>query len=75
MLAALSRRTNNFAASTAVTTGSPVELRIALTLYFPEEWAYLRSPFHACMAIIVTAVTIPLVGVIFRGSEGCDTQY
>ena len=73
VLAVLSRRATNFSAAIAVTIGSLVGLWIALTPYFPEEWAELRSPFHAFMAVIVTTVTIFLIGVICSGSKYRNT--
>ncbi len=46
LLAALSRRADNFSAAPAVTIGSLVVLWVAFSPYFAEEWSLLKSTFH-----------------------------
>ena len=50
--AVLWRKADNFSAATLVTIGSLAVLWIALSGYFPDEWASLKNSFHPFMAVI-----------------------
>ena len=64
LLGLLSYKADNFEAATALTIGSLVALWVSFSPYFSEEWAFLRSPFHKFMAVVLGTSTIFLVGVM-----------
>jgi SSS family solute:Na+ symporter len=64
LLGLISRRTGNAEALTATIIGVLVILWMTFSGRFPEKYAFLKSPFHTNMIIVVGTLTIFLVGLL-----------
>jgi len=64
LLGLISRRANNTAAATGVALGILVILWMTFSPNLTGTWAFLKSPFHSFMIIVVGTLTILLVGII-----------
>ncbi|MFT3902626.1 MAG: hypothetical protein QM727_05610 [Niabella sp.] len=67
LLGITSRRTVNTAAFLATIVGLLVILWMSLSYMIPEGYAFLKSPLHANMIIVVGTLVIFLTGVLFTG--------
>ncbi|MFT3935711.1 MAG: sodium:solute symporter [Chitinophagaceae bacterium] len=65
LLGLISKRTRNAEALTAVLIGIVVILWMSFSDRLPAEYAFLRSPLHKNMVIVVGTLTIFLVGLLF----------
>ena len=64
LLGIISRQTKNHEAFTATIIGILVILYLSLSRYIPEKYAFLRSPLHYNMVIVVGTLTIFLSGLL-----------
>jgi SSS family solute:Na+ symporter len=64
LLGMISRATKNAEALTATVIGILVILWMTFSTFFPEKYAFLRSPFHKSMIIVIGTMTIFLVGLL-----------
>lgn len=64
LLGIISRQTKSPEAFTATIIGIIVILWMTFSSNFPEEYGFLKSPFHSNMIIVVGTLTIFLVGLV-----------
>jgi SSS family solute:Na+ symporter len=66
LLGIISRKAQSPAAATAVILGGLATLWIVISEFglWPESLAFLRSPFHILMVIVVGTLTILMVGLL-----------
>lgn len=69
LLSMISRRTTGHAALTATLIGVLVILWMTFSGRIPEAYAFLRSPFHVNMIIVIGTLTIFLVGLLLSASR------
>ncbi|MBM3883125.1 MAG: sodium/solute symporter [Verrucomicrobia bacterium] len=70
LLGLLSRRAGNAAAGAGVIAGVLVIFWMSLSPRLTGDWAWLRSPFHNFMIIVVGTLTILLVGLAWTRLVG-----
>jgi SSS family solute:Na+ symporter len=70
LLGIISRRATNAAAATGVSIGVLGICWMSLSPQFSNEWAWLRSPFHSFMIIVIGTLTILLVGLLLSAFKG-----
>jgi SSS family solute:Na+ symporter len=64
LLGIITRQTKNAEAFTATAIGVAVILWMTFSAVLPENLAYLRSPFHKSMIIVIGTLSIFLTGVL-----------
>ncbi|MEI6946376.1 sodium:solute symporter [Paraflavisolibacter sp. H34] len=69
LLGMISRRTRNHEALTATIIGILVILWMTFSRFFPEDYAFLRSPFHKNMIIVIGTLSIFLAGVLLTKNK------
>jgi SSS family solute:Na+ symporter len=70
LLGMISRRAKNAEAFTATLIGIAVILWMTFSNFIPEQYEFLRSPFHKNMIIVVGTLTIFLAGVLLAKLKG-----
>lgn len=73
LLGLISRRTRNIEALTATAIGLLVILWMTFSYNIPDEYAYLRSPFHIEMVIVIGTLAIFLSGILLTRLRGGST--
>jgi solute:Na+ symporter, SSS family len=69
LLGIITRSTKNTEAITATITGVLVIMWMSFSNVFPEKYAWLRSPFHANMVIVIGTLTIFLIGLLLTAAK------
>jgi SSS family solute:Na+ symporter len=64
LLGIVSRTTKNAEALTATIIGILMIIWMTFSSFFPEKYAFLRSPFHKSMIIVIGTMTIFLIGLL-----------
>lgn len=64
LLGMVSRTTKNVEALTATIIGILVIIWMTFSSFFPDKYAFLRSPFHKSMIIVIGTMTIFFVGLL-----------
>jgi len=64
LLGMVSKASKNTEALTATIIGILVILWMTFSSFFPENYAFLKSPFHKSMIIVIGTMTIFLVGLL-----------
>ncbi|MBN2021768.1 MAG: sodium:solute symporter [Pirellulales bacterium] len=64
LLGLVARRADNAAAAIGVLIGVLAIVWMTVSPLLPEEWAYLRSPFHKFLIIVMGTLAIFLVGLL-----------
>lgn len=70
LLGMISRKAKNTEAFTATLIGIAVILWMTFSNFIPEQYEFLRSPFHKNMIIVVGTLTIFLAGIIITKLKG-----
>ncbi|MGV8879402.1 MAG: sodium:solute symporter [Sphingobacteriaceae bacterium] len=74
LLGIISRKIKNAEAFTATIIGIVVILWMTFSNFFPEKLAFLRSPFHKSMIIVVGTLTIFLIGITLTAIRNKNNQ-
>ncbi len=74
LLGFISRRTKNQEAYTAVITGIVVILWMSFSSLLPDKYAFLRSPLHKNMIIVVGTLSIFLTGLLLTYTKRKNQQ-
>ena len=69
LLGIATRTTKNTEAVIATMIGVAVILWMTFSGSFPEKYAYLRSPFHANMVLVVGTLTLFLAGLLITAAK------
>lgn len=69
LLGIVSRRSKNAEALTATIIGIMVILWMTLSPSLPDKFAFLRSPFHESMIIVIGTLTIFLTGLLITRAK------
>jgi SSS family solute:Na+ symporter len=73
LLGIISRQARSAEAFTATLIGLLVILWMTFSAYFPDRYAFLVSPFHKNMIIVVGTLTIFLAGLLLSKIRGGKT--
>ena len=68
-LLGIATRIKNTEAAIATMLGLSVILWMTFSGSFPEEYAYLRSPFHTNMVLVVGTLTLFLTGLLLKAAK------
>ncbi|WP_133553979.1 sodium:solute symporter [Pedobacter duraquae] len=74
LLGMVSRSTKNTVALSATLIGLLVILWMTFSSFFPESYAFLRSPFHKSMIIVIGTLTIFLSGILLTRFQKKDVS-
>jgi SSS family solute:Na+ symporter len=69
LLGMVSKTSKNAEALTATIIGISIILWMTFSSLFPEKYAFLSSPFHKSMVIVIGTMTIFLVGLLLTSAK------
>jgi SSS family solute:Na+ symporter len=68
-LLGIATRTKNTEAFIATVIGVLVVVWMSFSKFFPDEYSYLRSPFHTNMVIVIGTLVLFLMGLLLTSAK------